>query len=308
MRDLSKIPPYQWTEPEWRGLVNRVRAGRRLAPKTWPGNARCAVALSFDCDHETFEMGAGGHAIGRLNWGDYGRRAGVPRILDLLAREAVPASFFMPAVAGLIDPSEPRRIAEAGHEIGVHGWIHEQTGTLSAAEEREMLIRARDTLADLSGTEPVGHRAAHWDLSPHTAALTAELGFQYDSSMMADDECYEILLDGDPSGLIEIPVDWVRDDAAYLLFNRTPPTRPYTSPEAVFDIFRREFDLAYEEGGVCQLVMHPFVIGYRSRIWILDRLIAHAKAKGDVWFTTHRDLAAYLRESFDLSAKSPQTP
>jgi peptidoglycan-N-acetylglucosamine deacetylase len=72
-------------------------------------------------------------------------------------------------------------------------------------------------------------------------------------------------------------VDWLRDDAVYLLFNREPATRPWTPPEAVFDIFRREFDAAFDEGGVCQLTFHPFVIGYRSRIWILDRLIAHAR-------------------------------
>jgi peptidoglycan-N-acetylglucosamine deacetylase len=111
---------------------------------------------------------------------------------------------------------------------------------------------------------------------------------------MADDSCYELLADGRPTGVVEIPVDWLRDDAVYLLFNREPATRPWTPPEAVFDIFRREFDAAFDEGGVCQLTFHPFVIGYRSRIWILDRLIAHAKARGPVWFPTHAELAAWV--------------
>ena len=70
----------------------------------------------------------------------------------------------------------------------------------------------------------------------------------------------------------------------------------WTPPEAVFDIFRREFDAAFDEGGVCQLVMHPFVIGYRSRIWILERLIEHAKSRGKVWFPTHAALAAWVTE------------
>jgi hypothetical protein len=100
---------------------------------------------------------------------------------------------------------------------------------------------------------------------------------------------------GRETGLVEIPVDWVRDDAVYLLFNREPPTRPWTPPADVLDIFRREFDMAWEEGGVCQLVFHPFVIGYRSRIWILDALIAHAKARGGVWFPTHAELAAWVK-------------
>jgi peptidoglycan/xylan/chitin deacetylase (PgdA/CDA1 family) len=87
--------PWMMAEDEVRALLGRVRAGRSLAPSHWPGGARAAVALSFDCDHETFELGGGGRAIGRLAWGEYGRRVGVPRILDVLGRHDVPASFFM---------------------------------------------------------------------------------------------------------------------------------------------------------------------------------------------------------------------
>lgn len=292
----DRPPPWLWPESDWRALVGRVRAGRRLQPSRWKNGARCAVALSFDCDHETFEMGGGGRAIGRLGWGEYGRRAGVPRILSVLERHGVPATFFMPAVAALIDPDEPRRIADAGHEIGVHGWIHENTSLLEPAVERELALRACDTLERLAGRRPSGHRAAQWDTSPNTVAIVRELGFLYDSSMMADDGPYELLLDGEPTGVVEMPVDWVRDDAVYLLFNRTPPTRPQMAPLDVLDVFRREFDGAYAEGGVLQLVFHPFVIGYRSRIFILDELIQHAKAHQDVWFATHAEIASFARE------------
>jgi peptidoglycan/xylan/chitin deacetylase (PgdA/CDA1 family) len=177
----------------------------------------------------------------------------------------------------------------------VHGWIHEVTSQLDRATEADLMARARDALAGMTGTLPVGHRAANWDLSPHTIELVAEQGFSYDSSLFSDDHCYELVCEGRPTGVVEIPVDWSRDDAVYLLFNREPPTRPWTPPEAVFDIFRREFDAAFDEGGVCQLVFHPFVIGYRARIWILDRLIAHAKSRGPVWFPTHAELAAHVR-------------
>jgi peptidoglycan/xylan/chitin deacetylase (PgdA/CDA1 family) len=295
VHDPDRYPPAHWPESVWRGAIERVRAGRRLAPATWPGGARCALALSFDCDHETAELGSGGQTVGRLAWGEFGRRIGVPRILEVLARHDARATFFIPGVAALIDPDEPRRIVAEGHEIGVHGWIHENTSTLDERTERELLIRARDTLERLTGQRPVGHRAAQWDLSPHTARLVAELGFLYDSSMMADEDCYEVLLNGQPSGLVEIPVDWVRDDAVYLSFTRTPPARPYASAEQVLDIFRREFDGAHAAGGLCQIVMHPFVIGYRSRISILDELLRHARSRGEVFLGTHAEVANHVR-------------
>lgn len=293
---INREKPWETDEATWRGLVNQVRAGRELSPKSWPGDAQCAMALSFDCDHETFELGMGKAAIGRLGWGEFGRRRGVPRILDVLARQDVKASFFVPAVACLIDPDALQPIIANGHEIGVHGWIHENTSKLDRQTERDLLLRSRDTLEQLTGTTPVGHRAANWDLSSHTIQLVAEAGFSYDSSMMADDSCYELLSDGRETGLVEIPVDWVRDDAVYLLFNREPATRPWTAPTDVLDIFKREFDMAFDEGGVCQLVFHPFVIGYRSRIWLLEALIEHAKARGKVWFPTHAELADWVRD------------
>lgn len=292
---INRGKPWETDEAIWRGLVNQVRAGRELSPKSWPGDAQCAMALSFDCDHETFELGAGKAAVGRLAWGEFGRRRGVPRILDVLARHDVKGSFFVPAVAGLIDPDALQPIVDGGHEIGVHGWIHENTSKLDRQTEHDLLLRSRDTLEQLTGKTPVGHRSANWDLSSNTIQLVAEAGFSYDSSMMADDSCYELLSDGRETGLVEIPVDWVRDDAVYLLFNREPATRPWTAPTDVLDIFKREFDMAFDEGGVCQLVFHPFVIGYRSRIWLLEALIEHAKARGKVWFPTHAELADWVR-------------
>jgi peptidoglycan-N-acetylglucosamine deacetylase len=292
---VNSVPSFRWSEDHWQSLLRRVRAGPSLRPPAWKGGARCAVALSFDCDHETAELGGGGSSVGRLAWGEFGRRVGVPRILNVLKRHNVPATFFIPAVTALIDPDEVRRIHDGGHEIGIHGWIHENTSLLARDDEHKLLIRARDVLAGIAGVEPVGHRAAQWDLSVNTIAIVRDMGLLYDSSMMADEDCYELLGDGERSGVIEVPVEWMRDDAVYFMFSRDPPTRPYTPPEAVFDIFRREFDAAYEEGGLFQLVMHPFIIGYRSRIWILEALLRHARSLPDVWFATHADVAGFVK-------------
>jgi peptidoglycan/xylan/chitin deacetylase (PgdA/CDA1 family) len=286
--------PWKTPEKDWRRMISRVRAGRSLAPSAWPDGARCALAFSFDCDHECFELGSGRDAIGRLAWGEFGRRVGVPRILEVLARHGVPATFFLPAVCALIDPTEAPRIKDAGHEIGVHGWIHENNSLLDAATERDLIVKARDTLAAQIGEAPVGFRSANWDLSRNTVEIIRDLGFEYDSSLMADEDCYELLVDDQPTGVVEIPVEWLRDDAVYLMFNREPATRPWLSPDDVFGVFKRELDAAHEMGGLFQVVMHPFVIGYRSRIWILERLIEHARSLGDVCFLRHADVACWV--------------
>jgi peptidoglycan/xylan/chitin deacetylase (PgdA/CDA1 family) len=294
-RDLH---PWQWPEERWREIVQRVRAGRPLRPKTWPGGARCAVALSFDSDHETNELREAGESIGRLSQGQYGSRQGVPRILKVLNRFGVRASFFVPAVTALLYPDEQKRAVAEGHEVGIHGWIHERNSELPPAAERELQMRSAEVLERITGARPVGIRTPSWDFSPHTLAITKEMGLLYDSSLMADVDCYELELEGKPTGVVELPVEWIRDDAVYFNMNRFASLRPYTPPADVFDIFRRELDAAYEEGGIFQLTMHPHISGYRSRIWILEELIRHAKAKQGVWFTTHAEIAAYaLKES-----------
>jgi peptidoglycan/xylan/chitin deacetylase (PgdA/CDA1 family) len=285
--------PWQWDEATWRAAVGRARAGRSLRPKRWKNGARCAVALSFDADHETLELRFGGKSAGKLSQGQYGGRVGSPRILALLEREGVPATFFMPAVSAMLHPDEPRVVVSSGHELGIHSWIHEFNSTLPYEAERDLAFRARDVLAKLSGRVPVGMRTASWDFSPSTLRIIREMGLLYDSSLMADSEPYELLEDDQPTGIVEVPPEWIRDDAVYFNMDRMSALRPYTAPEAVFDIFRRELEGAHVEGGLFVLTMHPHIIGQRSRIWILEQVIRHAKALGNVWFATHEEVARF---------------
>lgn len=294
---VDDLEPWQWEERHWRKLVDQVRAGRCLKPSTWKDGKRCAFALSFDSDHETNELRDGGKSIGRLAWGQYGSRVAIPKILAMLKRHQVPATFYVPAVVAMLYPDEQRRIVGDGHEIGVHGWIHELNSVLPYESERDLMMRACDELEVVTRTRPVGIRTASWDFSPNTLRIIKEMGLQYDSSLMADVDCYELELEGEPTDIVELPVEWIRDDAVYLVTHRFGSLRPYTSPSSVFEIFKREFDEAYHEGGVFQLTTHPHVIGYRSRLWIIDELIRYAKDKGDVWFATHADVAAFAKEN-----------
>lgn len=296
--------PWQWDEQTWRGHVERVRAGRSLAPSTWPGGARVAVALSFDPDHETLPLRDGETSPGKLSQGEYGSRVAAPRILRLLEARGIRASFYMPAVSALLHPAEARAYAAAGHEVALHGWIHERNVSLAAKDERELLFRSADTLEQIVGVRPVGIRTPSWDFSHHTLDVIRELGLLYDSSLMADDDPYEILADGVPTGVVEIPVEWIRDDAPYFVMDRFTSSRPYTPPRAVLGIWRDEFDQAYAEGGLFQLTLHPHISGHRSRLVVLAELLDHIASHQGVWYATHAEVAEYVMTALTLPDRS----
>ena len=291
---MSEQQPWQWDEQTWRGHVEHVRAGRPLRPSSWPGGAKVAVALSFDSDHETPALRDGEVLPGKLAQGEFGARVGVPRILRLLDRFSAPASFYMPAVSALLHDGEAQSYVDNGHEVALHGWIHERNTSLSEKDERELAFRAADTLERLTGVRPVGIRTPSWDFSAHTLKITRELGLRYDSSLMADDDCYELLADGEPTGIVELPVEWIRDDAPYFMMDRFASLRPYTPPRGVLSIWRDEFDGAYAEGGIFQLTMHPHIIGHRSRIAVLTELLEYICGHEGVWFATHAQVVDHV--------------
>jgi peptidoglycan-N-acetylglucosamine deacetylase len=289
--------PWTWHEQAILRDVGRIRAGRPLAPGGWPGGAQAAVALSFDSDHETIWLRDGVTHPGKLSQGEYGARAAVPRLLDLLRRHQIPASFFVPGVCALLRPAEVRRYVDDGHEVGLHGWIHERNASLTGAAERELTLRAADELTRAAGVAPTGIRTPSWDFGPATFAVITELGLRYDSSLMADDDPYEILADGAPTGVVEIPVEWIRDDAPYF---PADPARVTVPPRQIGRMWRDEFDGAYAGNGLFQLTMHPHVIGHRSRIVALIELIEYIKGHRGVWFATHDAVARHVAAAAGL--------
>lgn len=288
--------PWEWPEETWRGIVGKVRAGRPLKPAAWKDRARVAVALSFDSDHELLTLRDNDRSPGRLSQGQYGARRGVPRILDLLRRHGVRATFFVPAVTALLYPDEQRRVIAEGHEVALHGWIHERNSTLEGDAERDLMLRAADVLTEVTGVRPVGMRTPSWDFSPHTLGIAREMGLLYDSSLMADDDPYEIEEDGTRTGVVELPPEWIRDDYPYFGMDRFGGVRPHTPPSGVLEVFKAEFDGAYEERGLFVLTMHPHIMGHRSRVRVLDALIDYIKGHEGVWFARHDEVARYCLE------------
>src|SRR5215468_4915922 len=264
-------PSWKWPESRWREVVGKVRAGRSLLPPSWPAGAKVAVALSFDFDNETPALRDNQSSPGVLSQGEYGARAGLPRILALLERQHAPATFFVPAVSAKLYPEQVKKIVAGGHEVGIHGWIHERNSLLAEADERDLMQRSIATLTEIAGRKPVGMRTPSWDYSPNTAKLVKEFGLLYDTSLMADDSPYEVLLEGQPSGIVELPVEWILDDYPYFGMDRFSTIRPHSAPAHVYEIWAAEFDRAYDEGGLFVLTMHPHVIGHRSRIVMLEK-------------------------------------
>jgi len=294
----ESVPSWQWSEERVFVAVNKVRAGRDLNPARWPGNARVAVLLSFDVDNETVWIRDGDTGIGGLSQGQFGARRGLRRVLELLDEYELPASFFGPAMSFTLNPQMIDIIQATGrHEIGVHGWIHERNNQLPRDEEERLLRKAVERMTELMGKRPVGYRAPSWNFSDATLDLLIDMDFLYDSSLMADDRPYELIADGEPTGLVELPVQWILDDAP--LFN--PLGQRYASPTDVLEVWKDEFDVAYEEGTVFVLTMHPHYIGHRSRIVVLRDLIEYIRRHDGVWFGTHEDAVRWIRDEAGMN-------
>jgi peptidoglycan-N-acetylglucosamine deacetylase len=280
------------TEDQIRQAVGTARVGKILTPKVWPNGARVAVCLSFDVDNELLQR-ANPLPV-PLSVGEYGATTSIPRILTLLDRHQVPATFFIPAVGAMLHPEiVPSILSRNRHEIGVHGWIHEfWPGISDAAKEERLLTQSIDYLTKAAGTRPVGVRAPGSGFSPNTFDLIRKAGFLYDSSLLAADEPYEIVSRGQPSGVIELPISEIDND--YVYYGETA-NGSLPSPDAVFQIYKAEFDLAFEERTLFILTQHPHVGGRRSRIVQLDRLITYIKSKPGVWFATMQQVANYVK-------------
>jgi peptidoglycan/xylan/chitin deacetylase (PgdA/CDA1 family) len=287
-------PGTRWTDDQLRAAVAPARVGQKLTPKTWPGDARVAVCLSFDVDNESYLLARGETSPTTLSAADFGAESGLPRILQLLDKYQVPASFFIPAVSALLHPDMIPAILKSGrHEIGVHGWIHESLVALnSESEEERLLNRAINYLTEATGKRPVGYRAPAWAFSRHTIGLLQRSGFLYDSSLQAMDEPYELVSNGEPTGIVELAIDWTLTETPYLGRGGTMP-----SPELLYKLYKDEFDGAYEQRTMFVLTLHPHVSGHRAPLHHLDQFIAYMKSKPGVWFATGEQIARYVKQA-----------
>lgn len=260
------------------------------------------VCLTFDFDAISVWLGSFGVATpAYVSRGEFAANVATPRILDILEREGVTSTWFIPGLDADTYPDVCKRIRDAGHEIGHHGYAHEGPTGLDEAAERDVIERGLDALDRVLGVRPVGYRSPAFDLSPNSTRLLSEYGFTYDSSMMGNDfELYRcrtgdvIHADraaefGPELDLVEVPVSWTLDDFPFMEFALVPPILlpSSTDVKALADRWVGDLDFMVDEvpHGVFTQTFHPQSIGRAGRIRILERMIHRAKEHGAMFST-----------------------
>ena len=268
----------------------------------WPDGARAAVSLTFDVDAEAGWLGKDETYARRrttLSEGRFGVVRGLPRILDLLARHDLRATFFVPGFTAEQHPDAIRALLDAGHEVAHHGYLHLRLDQLDGPAQRDELERGLAALESVGAPRPRGYRAPAWELTPETFALLVEHGFEYDSSCMGDDRPYWERWGG--QRILELPVHWSLDDWPHFGWsidrggNLGDPVRLQAS-------WLAEYDLARDEGRHLTYTMHPEVIGRGQRFAEFARLVSDLVDRGGTWFAPLADVAALVRPALETAA------
>ena len=261
----------------------------------WKDNANCAVSLTFDVDGETVWISkdpAHENRPGVLSQGVYGPKVGVPLILDLLKRFSIHATFFVPGWVAEKYPEIIKKIHSNGHEIGHHGYKHEWPDSDHPEIERDVLDKGIKAIEKVTAERPCGYRSPAWELTPNTLDFLKEENFLYASNLMDDFVPYL-----HPQGIVELPVQWVADDAPYFMFQTRLPSRPIWPAELVMKTWLEEFHGIYHYGGFFNLTMHPQFIGRPGRLLMLEKMIQQILSYPKVWVAPLREIAHYWKEN-----------
>jgi peptidoglycan-N-acetylglucosamine deacetylase len=261
-----------------------------VTPYPWPDGAPAAALVTFDVDGEAPHLwrsrADGGPRTAELEQRRFGPRRGLSRLLGLLDAHGLRATCYVPGYIARQYPDAVGEITAAGHELALHGDLHEPPGDLDPRRFRELTLRSIDALAGIAGEPPVGFRSPSWDMTPAAFDVLAELGVRYDSSLMGYDHPYRV---GD---LVEIPVDWATDDAPFYRYVGRGDTRPPTAPAQLAGAWADELAAACRFGSLLNLTMHPWLSGRAARAHALDTLLTAIRDSG-AWTGTAAELAAW---------------
>jgi peptidoglycan/xylan/chitin deacetylase (PgdA/CDA1 family) len=242
--------------------------------------------LTFDLDAETMWTARDPNYANRpilMSQGAYGWKVGVPRVLDLLRRYGLIATFFIPGVIIEQRPHVVEAILKDGHEIAHHSHTHAWIVNLTPEQEREEMEKGFEAIRRATGRAPRGYRSPAAEFSAISLSLLREYGFSYSSNFFDDDSPYLLEIDGQTTDIVELPFRWVLDDAPFFQYSIVLPGRTMHPPSSVLESWKTEFDVLYAEDRMMMLGMHPEIIGQPSRLWVLEKLIQHALGHPNIW-------------------------
>lgn len=259
-------------------------------PYSWPDGKRSALCFSVDVDAEAPYLWAHREGLppllGQLEQRRFGPREGIWRILDMLDRVGVKGSFYVPSVVAELHPDLLPVLCDRGHEIGLHGHLHELVSETSDATFEAALDRSLEVFRTQVGVVPSGFRSPAWEITPAMLAALVKRGMRYDSSLMGYDHPYQI------GGLVEVPVQWQIDDAIYFKFQGGGADRwPPEPARAVETGWRDEFEAGRAFGQLFMITVHPWISGRAQRVAMLERLLEGIVAQDDVWVATAAGIA-----------------
>lgn len=268
----------------------------------WPNRANNAVMISVNLDAEYYaRLFDPDLNVDNQIFQDVGQESvelGLPRLLDVLNRYGIKATFFVPGAVAEKYSSAVHSIAEAGHEIGCHGYAHEHMGVLSAQEQYMAIQKSMKAIKDVIGQNPVGFRAPEGEITMDTLTAAKELGICYSSSLYNDDVPY--YKDLGESKLLEIPIQWALYDLPYFAFNFSPAIPSGQSriscSDKVLNNWKWEYDGYHRYGSCYVLQLDPQCIGSQGKIYMLEEILDYIIQKGGAWFATGQEIFNHYEE------------
>lgn len=270
---------------------------RTMREVEWPEGTKCPVCLSFDYDAQIGMVAMGyGNKLISISEGEFGPRVGIWRILDLLDKYDVKATFFVPGWTADNYPESVEEIDRRGHEVAHHGYSHLSASKLTFEQEKCEIEAGIDVFKRLIGKTPKGYRPPAGEYSQNTIELLLKYHFVYDSAFLADDIPYWWVIDKKEIQMLEIPFSWILNDWMHYIYMIGWPAPRI--PSEVANLWNSEFDGLYELGRLCVLCCHPFLSGRASRMNAIESFIRHVKSFPDVWFARLIDIADYWRQKY----------
>ncbi len=286
----------------------------------------CAFGVDVDAVAGWLGSYGGEDSPDDISRGMFAGEVGVPRLLELFRREELKTTWFVPGHSVETFPAQTEAIVAAGHEMGVHGYSHENPIAMSREQETEVLDHSISLVEAVSGRRPTGYVAPWWEFSRVTNELLLERGIKYDHSLMHRDfEPYYVrvgdswtpidysapsahdwmkpLVRGEETDLVEIPANWYLDDLPPMMFIKSSPnSHGFVNPRQLEEMWRDQFDWVYREQdyGVVTFTIHPDVSGRPQVLLMLERLIKHINSHDGVRWATFDEIAD------DFTARSPR--